>query len=287
LKAAVKISVIYLACGLAWILLSDRLAVALAGPNKNLLEDLQTYKGFFFVGFTALMLYFLTISFYTEIARKLTALEESERRYVDLFRLSPLPLWVFDVNTLRFLAVNDAAIRQYGFSREEFLAMTIKDIRRDEDVPKLMETIESANNEGKFVFRGVFTHKKKNGDLITVEIRSNDVSYRGASAKVVLVNDITQRMNYISAIEERNRKLQEIAWMQSHIVRAPLATMMGLIQLLKAENTRIDEKEEIIDKIIISATDFDEVIRQITEKTNATAIPVEQPEGVTTYTAES
>lgn len=273
MKGSLKITLIYLACGLLWIFLTDRFL-------RNVLDDdsplswFQTYKGVFFVAFTALLLFCLVNWFYKQLAGKVkkleenkSALEESEKRYSDLFRLSPLPLWVYDCATLRFLAVNEAAVNQYGYSREEFLSMTIIDIRPKDEVPKLMDTIESNKGEGQFVFRGVFKHIKKGGEIVTVEIRSNDVMYRGMKAKVVLVNDITERMNYTSAIEKQNEKLQEIAHMQSHVVRAPLATMMGFVHLLEDVNVTDEEKQQINKNILHSATELDNVIKEISGKT--------------------
>ncbi|MFZ0998081.1 MAG: PAS domain-containing protein, partial [Candidatus Sulfotelmatobacter sp.] len=70
-------------------------------------------------------------------------LRESEERHRKLFDNNPHPTWVFDRETLRFLAVNDAAVHQYGYSRDEFLAMTLKDIRPPEDVPALVETVKN------------------------------------------------------------------------------------------------------------------------------------------------
>ena len=130
----------------------------------------------------------------------------------------------------------------------------------------MYDTINSAKAEGKFVLRGVFRHTKKNGDTISVEIRSNDISYKGRAAKVVLVNDITERTNYISAIEQQNDKLQDIAWMQSHVVRAPLATMMGFVNLLKEGNNTEEEHSLIMENIAGSADELDKIIREISAK---------------------
>ncbi|MBL7718917.1 MAG: PAS domain S-box protein [Flavipsychrobacter sp.] len=273
LKPAVKITLIYLVCGLLWILLSDRLLAAVCGGNEQLLVQAQTYKGFFFVGFTSLLLFFLVKRFYREIAGEVVkleatnkALEESEQRYIDLFRLSPLPLWVYDEETLRFLAVNDAALSHYGYTRDEFAAMTIMDIRPEEERERVQALVNESVAQGSFVFRGVFTHRAKNGGLMTVEIRSNALQYKGRKARLILVNDITERANYISAIEQRNKKLEDITWMQSHVVRAPLATLMGFAHLLEDLEVSEEEKNAINRNILQSARELDGVIREITRK---------------------
>ena len=81
------------------------------------------------------------------------------------------------------------------------------------------------------------------------------------------VQDITERRKYINAIERSNERLREIAWTQSHVVRAPLARIMGLIDLLKNQRNNLDNIEEIIDNILNSSEELDKVIRKITNKT--------------------
>src|SRR5664279_2478336 len=118
------------------------------------------------------------------------ALRESEARYRSLFAANPHPMWFFDTQTLAFLEVNDAAVAHYGFQRAEFLAMTIADIRPPEDVPRLREVVGRVG-EGAIDRSGAWRHRKKDGSIITVEITSHAVDYRGRRAEVVLAHDIT------------------------------------------------------------------------------------------------
>ena len=149
--------------------------------------------------------------FYTVIMRDITerrraeeALRESEERYRLLFESNPHPMWVYDLETLAFLAVNEAAVRHYGYSREEFLAMTIKDIRPPEDVPALMEIV--ARVGGGLDQTGVWRHRKKDGSVIDVGITSHTLTFAGRRARVVLVNDITERRQ----LEEQLRQAQKM-----------------------------------------------------------------------------
>ena len=116
---------------------------------------------------------------------------------------------------------------------------------------------------------GVFRHKKKNGDIINVDIQSNPIVYKGAAAKVIVAYDITEKLEHIRAIEERNEKLKSIAWMQSHVIRAPLARIMGLVDILK--NLPLDkcEQQEVLDYIVLSADELDAVIKDISDTTRA------------------
>nr|WP_294792860.1 response regulator [uncultured Mucilaginibacter sp.] len=219
---------------------------------------------------TSLSLY-KSIIYSSERRRQSDELAASQLKYSELFQLSPLPMWVFEVATLRFLDVNDAAVEHYGYSREEFLAMTILDIRPVTEIHAIDDIINKPHNVNRFIKQGIFLHQKKNGDLIQVEIQSNTVDYKGKAAKIILANDITERLNYISEIETQNKTLKEISWMQSHVIRAPLTRIMGLVALIQ------DLKEKMVDfpvamaqmfeYLMISAQELDEVIKDITDKT--------------------
>jgi len=137
----------------------------------------------------------------TERKQAVSILRESEARYRDMFEANPHPMWVFDQQTLRFLVVNDAAVSHYGYSREEFLAMRIADIRPEEDITIMQTMVGHLRETGKV--HGVWRHRKKDGSLIRVEITAHAMNYAGQPAFVVLANDVTQRMQ----TEEELRKL--------------------------------------------------------------------------------
>ena len=115
----------------------------------------------------------------TERKRAEALLRESEERHRKLFDNNPHPTWVFDRETLRFLAVNDAAVHKYGYSRDEFLAMTLKDIRPPEDVPALLETVKALGegNESS----GAWRHRLKDGTIIDTENTSYALNLFGPS----------------------------------------------------------------------------------------------------------
>ncbi|ERM80669.1 hypothetical protein P872_12450 [Rhodonellum psychrophilum GCM71 = DSM 17998] len=199
---------------------------------------------------------------------------DSEKRYKELFHLSPIPMWVYEMGNLGFLDVNQAAIKHYGYSKEEFLSMTIRDIRQKEENNFLDNAIETSTSDGEINHLGIFRHLKKNQEIIDVEISSNILDFNGLKAKLVLANDVTQRRRYIEAIEEQNVKLKEISWIQSHVVRAPLARMMGLINMLTEDDDFSDsEKKIFINHIIESGHELDKIIRNISNKTENINIP--------------
>ncbi|TKB95983.1 PAS domain-containing response regulator [Pedobacter cryophilus] len=202
------------------------------------------------------------------IERKKTfiQLEESERRYSDLFHLSPQPMWVYDLEDLSFLSVNQAAVNSYGYSEQEFLSMTIKEIRPPEDIYLLEEALKNLRNRDSIFSKNIFRHRKRNGEIIQVEILSNSFCYNNKEAMLVLANDITSRVQHISAIEEQNKKLQEIAYTQSHIVRAPLARMMGIANLLKELKLITEEGNILMGYFVESSVELDGIIRDIVKK---------------------
>jgi PAS domain S-box-containing protein len=118
-------------------------------------------------------------------------LRTSEQRYRDLFEASPQPMWVYDYETLHFLAVNRAAINRYGYTREEFLARRITDIRPPEDVPTLLEDV--AKGRAGLEISTQRRHFKKDGTLIEVETSRRNLVFDGRSAALVLCTDVTER----------------------------------------------------------------------------------------------
>jgi two-component system, cell cycle sensor histidine kinase and response regulator CckA len=118
-------------------------------------------------------------------------LENSERRYRLLFESNPQPMWVYDRETLEFLAVNLAAVRQYGYPIEEFLRMTLKDIRPVEDIPALLEDVRQPT--GTLHRDGPWRHQRRDGTIITVKINAHPVEFEGRNACLALASDITER----------------------------------------------------------------------------------------------
>lgn len=113
-----------------------------------------------------------------------------DNSYSYLFLENPIPLWIYDRETLRFLEVNNAAIAKYGYSREEFLSLTIADIRPDEDRDELLEFVRKVKNRYSNTGR-YWRHLKKNGELIYVNISGHGINYKGRKAEIVIAHDIT------------------------------------------------------------------------------------------------
>ncbi len=130
-----------------------------------------------------------------ETRRKLAEerLLQAEQQYRLLFQGNPQAMWVYDVATLRFLAVNRTALQQYGFSESEFLSLTLRDISPEQDLPNLEADLMQA--EQSEFSTSVWRHKTKDGRVFPVEISSNRIEFEGRSARIVLAIDITQRVD--------------------------------------------------------------------------------------------
>lgn len=116
-------------------------------------------------------------------------LEESEYTFRYLFVNNPNPLWIYDLETLQFLAVNHTAVQEYGYSEEEFLSMTILDIRPQEEIPRLLSSVRRIRR--KYSQSEGWKHVRKDGSVIYVNISGHGIEYRQRSAELVMVHDVT------------------------------------------------------------------------------------------------
>ena len=132
------------------------------------------------------------------------ALRESEGKYRYLFANNPQPMYIHDVETLEFLEVNQAAIDHYGYSKEEFLTMTLKDFRPFEDIDALLADVIDTRKS--FKPSGTWRHLKKNGEIIYVDITAVSVNLNGRKARHVMVLDITECKKIEDALKESEDK---------------------------------------------------------------------------------
>ncbi|MHA4809994.1 PAS domain S-box protein [Flavitalea flava] len=210
-----------------------------------------------------------------ELAISNAGLELSEKRYSELFNFSPLPAWVVDVNTLRFLDINNAAVVHYGYTRNDFLSMTLNEIRPVEEIPNLLRSVAETLKVNDIISREIMIHKKKNGELINVEIQIASIYYSGAKAYIAIATDITERQKSLAQLNQLNENLQQqarelaisnaeleqFAYMASHDLQEPLRMVTSfLTQLERKYSGVLDEKAK---QYIYFATDGAKRMRQL------------------------
>jgi PAS domain S-box-containing protein len=144
----------------------------------------------------------------TERIHTEVALKKSNEEYRLLFEGNPHPMWLVDEETFSFLAVNDCAVQRYGYSREEFLRMTVKDIRPPEDIPELLPQVRTTETD--YGFAGQWRHKRKDGTIIEAEISWHRLSFGGRPAKLVLATDVTERKRAEAAMRESEERYREL-----------------------------------------------------------------------------
>jgi PAS domain S-box-containing protein len=190
----------------------------------------------------------------TERKRFEEALRDSEERYRLLFESTPQPIWVYNEDSLHFLAVNEAATRIYGYSREEFLSITIDDIRgAREDIPTLM----IKNDPNDLVISSPWRHRTKDGKTIYVEISSHPVVFDGKNSRLVIVNDVTERKLLDEKQQRLHASLQQSAmeWRQTFNAIDFPVLIVDLSGTIKRSNQAAEqivgiEAEQILDKTV-------------------------------------
>ena len=138
-----------------------------------------------------------------------------------LFDKNPLPLWIYDLETFRIVAVNPAAIAKYGYSREEFLGLKLGDLRPPVDAAEVEALIRGlAPNTP---IRALWRHALKSGEIIDVEVNSDEIAYQGRRARLVCPVDVTQRVRAEAALRERESALQraQVLARLGHVVTLP------------------------------------------------------------------
>jgi len=134
-------------------------------------------------------------------------LRDNEEKYRILFADNPQPMLIFDPKTLRILEVNEAFILHYGYSKEDVLSMSLRNITPSENIPEMLVAVSKSQQGARNL--GVKRHKKKNGEIIYVEIKSHTIKYHTIQAVHILLNDITEQKRAEQALFDLNEKLEE------------------------------------------------------------------------------
>lgn len=205
-----KIAALYLALSLVYIYYSDAM-VRLLSTDVGVVSRLQTIKGTVFVIISGGLLFFLVNDYSRKMTRYYTALVEerkmSEEKYMSVFNCSPLPMWIYDMSSLKFLLVNEAACRKYGYTKAEFYAMGINDIRPEEDMQGVLYAVKQVKGTTHKIWDTPYRHFCKNGTKLYVRIESAEIVYDGRVARLVTAMDVTDKMQAEEKLIEANERL--------------------------------------------------------------------------------
>ncbi|UYQ95906.1 PAS domain S-box protein [Chitinophaga horti] len=197
-----RIVLVYVILSLLWIYFSDTMLLyVFEDPTAAALTQVQHFKGAGYILLTGVLLLWLLKGYWHRI-------KETDTAYSRIFETSPQPMWIFDKKTYAFLEVNDAALYAYGYSRDEFLNLTILDIRPTEDIQKIM-TSQVTTKEG-YQKAGMWRHLRKDRSIMYVNVQAYGTNFQGHEAEVVCVWDMTEKYLADEALKEQKRVLSTI-----------------------------------------------------------------------------
>jgi PAS domain S-box-containing protein len=189
--------------------------------------------------------------------------------YRAMFDDNPMPMWIYDRDTLGFVVVNEAAVRHYGYSREEFSKMTLKDIRPPEDITALQQDVQNAPSfdEGR-----IWQHRKKDGQIVMAEVRAHEFTAGARSLRLVLANDVTERLRAEEALRKTEEQLRQAQKMEAvgrlaggvaHDFNNLLSVILSYAELLLADLGAKEPMREEVDQIRKAAVRAADLTRQL------------------------
>ena len=211
------------------------------------------------------ILQFVSTQVAMAIERKRTEeqLHESERKYRLLFETNPEPMFVYDFETLRILAVNEAAIARYGYSEAEFLALTIRDLRPVEEQGRLEQELAHRPDEG--AVRTGVRHRAKDGRLFEVDLVARPLEFAGRRARLVLARDVTAQRHLENQLRQ-SQKMEAVGQLAggiAHDFNNLLTAILGSTQLLLQATPPGDVRREDVEEIRNAGLRAAELTRQL------------------------
>jgi PAS domain S-box-containing protein len=168
----------------------------------------------------------------TEQKKAELALKESEEQYRQLFNINPLPAWVIDNETQAYLAVNDAAVKHYGYSREEFLRMHVQDLVTPGEMQRYLENVAPENRTTLTGNQGLWKYQKKDGTIVDVEIIAHSITYNHKKARLTIASDVTEKLKRELEIKNINEELHQLS---SHLQNAREEERMNIAREIHDE----------------------------------------------------
>jgi two-component system, NarL family, sensor histidine kinase UhpB len=215
-----------------------------------------------------------------QVEKSQKALEEKAENYKLLFENNPMPMWIISRDTLNVLDVNKSAINHYGYTREEFLKLNAVDLRPKEDIEKYLKWVRTRAHESDYA--GVWRHKKKDGGLIKVDVIAQDILYQGLQARLVLSNDVTEKLKaeaeLIKYRVEQQRIITEITIQAQEKEREEIGKELhdNINQLLAAAKMSLElglKRENDTELFLKSIQNINLAIREIRQLSQTLVAP--------------
>lgn len=246
-KSELKLTLIIFIFGVCWIVFTDKILEQIAdGRLNDKFRYGEIFKGILFVTLMCIGLFILLRNHDKKLRANLNS-------FLGLFQDNPNAMWIYNTNNLQFLAVNDAAIAMYGYSKEEFLNLKLTDISINYEKEKISNS--KITNNALFFDSGVWQLKKKDQTSLYVRQLSHSLIYNNQKCNLTLTEDLTNVIN-------QGKRLRNIAFKNSHELRKPVANIIGLIQVID-KNTLSKENAQIIAYIEKSTQELDDIILTI------------------------
>lgn len=247
MKAALRIAFLYAILSGLYIIISDAMVLEVAKGDQNLLAQWQKLKGLSFVTMSALIIFFLVLHYVRGRDRAESRLRELRESFEKLFEGTPVPTYAFDSVTREFLAANEAAIKEYGYSREEFLGLTLDSIYPVEERERVLAHLARIAH---YPHAGRWHHQRRDGTIFPVEIVAHSIVLGERTVRMVVavngsIRELTEQalaeaaMTRQDAEETRTKLLSTI----SHEMRTPLNAIMGGLDLI-VHGEEADQRRE-------------------------------------------
>lgn len=280
-RSGLRVALIYLVFAVIWIFSSDWLWARFFLDEFAMGLLAQVLKGLAFVVVSALFIGWLAQREVRAVKSMQSELERKEASLSGIFEAHPLPLFVFDVETRRFLDVNQAAVEFYGYSKEEFMGMGVAGLHSQEELERLRKSLEDKRRYQK---SGLWRHRCADGRIVWVDVFSHGIRYGGREARLVAAVDVTAqktaRERLVRALEEAalaDQAKTNLLSSVSHELRTPLHGILGLTQLVLEEGRAGDAAEDL-ETIRQEAETLSERVDRLIEAADLESPPDGKPE---------